>query len=275
MKTFKSFLLGGASFLSCMATKATAFTNPVITGDLGGNSVGGVDAATSGATFVSYFVSVWQGFIVIGAIMVLVYFLWGGMEWITAGADTAIVEKARNRITQAMIGLLILVSSFVIIEFISHLFFGDEFSILNLEFIAPAPPDEEILEAANAIEEYNFFAPPVAYAVELNIGDTAKTQSIPGTADYDSSDSEAGFGKLIGKVLNIVLVISAIMVLMYLLWGGIEWITAGGDATKVAAARTKITQSITGLIVLAASVALFVMIQNFLGLEVLSFTFGA
>lgn len=269
MKTLKSFIIGITSFLSFMALKAFAFTNPVITGDLGGNGAGGAEAATSGATFVSYFVSVWQAFIIIGAIMVLIYFLWGSIEWITAGADIAIVEKARRRITQAMIGLLVLISSFVIIEFISQLLFGEEFSILNLQFIAPAPA-----EGAN-LEKYNFFAPPVAYAVDLNIGDTAKTQNLPGTADYDSSDGEAGFGKLMGKILNIVLVVGALIVFMYLLWGGIEWITAGGDATKTAAARTKITQSITGLLVLAASVALFLMVQNFLEFEVLTFNFSA
>ncbi|NCO12481.1 MAG: hypothetical protein COZ34_03280 [Candidatus Pacebacteria bacterium CG_4_10_14_3_um_filter_34_15] len=271
MKILKSFLLGVTSFLSFMTvfmiTKVSAFNNPVINGDLGGNGAGGVDAATSGATFVSYFVSLWQAFIVIGAVMVLIYFLWGSIEWITAGADTAIVEKARNRITQAMIGLFVLIGSFVIIEFVSHLFFGDEFSILNLEFIAPAPAEEA------SLEKFDFFAPPVAYAVELNIGDTAAGRNLPGTADYNSADGEAGFGKLLSKVLNIVLVIGALIVFMYLIWGGVEWITAGGDATKTEAARNKITQSMIGLIVLAATVALFIMIQNFLDLEILTFTF--
>jgi hypothetical protein len=37
--------------------------------------------------------------------------------------------------THAAIGLLILVSSFIIIGFISALFFGNEFDILNLNFI--------------------------------------------------------------------------------------------------------------------------------------------
>ncbi len=80
MKILKSFLLGATGFLGLVATfmvtKVSAFTNPVITGDLGGNGATGVAGATSGATFVSYFVSLWQAFIVIGAIMVLIYFLW-------------------------------------------------------------------------------------------------------------------------------------------------------------------------------------------------------
>ncbi len=195
----------------------------------------------------------------------------GSIEWISAGADVAIVEKARRRITQAMIGLLVLVSSFVIIEFVSQLFFGDEFSILNLQFMDPAAAPDAYVAPGASLEKFNFFSPPVAYAVELNIGDTAKTQNIPGTADYDSTSGEAGFGKLITKILNIVLVVGTLTVLMYLIWGGIEWITSGGDATKTAAARTKITQSITGLFVLAASIALFLMIQGFLGITILSF----
>ena len=69
--------------------------------------------------------------------MVLIYFLWGGIEWITAGGDTAKVQKARDRITQSIIGLVILVASFVIIGFISELFFGSDFNLLEITIPTP------------------------------------------------------------------------------------------------------------------------------------------
>lgn len=113
-------------------TSGTGITNP-ITGTLGNDP----DAAASGQTFVGYFVDLWNTVISIGGFIVLIYFLWGALEWITAGGDASKIEKARNRIMQSVIGLLILVSSFVIIGFVSQLFFGEEFSLLNLTFTRP------------------------------------------------------------------------------------------------------------------------------------------
>ena len=133
IKKITSLLLGGKVFFSLLVSKVAAITNPVIGEKLGANP----DEAASGATFVYYFVIIWQAFVTIGALMVLIYFLWGAIEWISAGGDSSKVEKARNRITHAIIGIIILVSSFVIIGFISSIFFGDEFSILNFQFTTP------------------------------------------------------------------------------------------------------------------------------------------
>lgn len=104
-------------------------TNPAI-GDLGNNSV----EAASGATFTSYFVRIWQAVITVGGLTVLLYFVWGGIEWITAGGDSSKIEKARNKITQSVIGMIILVGSFAIIGLINTLFFGNDFNLLNPTF---------------------------------------------------------------------------------------------------------------------------------------------
>ncbi|GIK84474.1 MAG: hypothetical protein BroJett025_10960 [Patescibacteria group bacterium] len=116
-------------FLSKIVFVHAQIKNPV-TGELGADA----EEAASGEIFVSYFVTLWNAFITIGAIAVLIMFLWGALEWITAGGEASKIEKARNRIMQSFLGLLILVSSFVIIGFVSQLFFGEEFSILNLTF---------------------------------------------------------------------------------------------------------------------------------------------
>ena len=71
-------------------------------------------------------------------------------------------------------------------------------------------------------------------------------------------------GSLINKLLNFVMVLGALLVFMYLIWGGIEWITSGGDKGKTEAARGKITAAVIGLIVLAASWAILGLVLNFL-----------
>lgn len=95
------------------------------------------NVAATGLTFVSYFITIWQALITVGAILVIVFFLWGSIEWITSGGDSGKVQKARDRITQAIIGLVILVGSFVIIAFLGSLFFGPDFDVFRMTFPTP------------------------------------------------------------------------------------------------------------------------------------------
>lgn len=101
--------------------------------------------------------------------------------------------------------------------------------------------------------------------VQLDFGGIAKDKEVIGTADYNPADGGAGFGALIGRILNIVIVIAALMLFLMLLWGGFEWITSGGDKGKTESARNKITAAVLGLIVLAAAWAILGLVLKFLG----------
>ena len=72
-------------------------------------------------------------------------------------------------------------------------------------------------------------------------------------------------GSLITSVLSIVMVIALVLVLVYLIWGGIGWITAGGDKGKTEEARNKITAAVIGIIILAAAWAIVNFVAFFLG----------
>src|SRR5690242_5668833 len=68
--------------------------------------------------------------------------------------------------------------------------------------------------------------------------------------------NKAGFkitdlSKLIQGLLNMVLFVAALLVFAYMIWGGIQWITSGGDKGKTEEARNKITAAVIGLAVLA------------------------
>lgn len=106
-----------------------------------------------------------------------------------------------------------------------------------------------------------------AGTVEIDLYQGAKDVGLPGADTADPDDAGVGFGLFVSQVLNIVLVIAALMVFLYLVWGGMEWISAGGDKSKIEKARNRIMQSIIGMIVLASMAALFMMLQSFLGIE--------
>ncbi len=136
LKKTLSFLLALSSLALSPVRVLAAINNPALSEDLGGSATDS-EAATSGAIFVSYLVSLWEAAINIGGLLVLMYFIWGSMEWVTSGGDAGKLEKARGRMMHAVIGLLILVSSFVILGYVSTALFGEDFSILNLSFPTP------------------------------------------------------------------------------------------------------------------------------------------
>lgn len=68
--------------------------------------------------------------LVVVALVFFAILIFGGLQWITSGGDKANVEKARNRITHALIGLAIVFVAWAIIKLIGTLFGID---ILQLE----------------------------------------------------------------------------------------------------------------------------------------------
>lgn len=78
----------------------------------------------------------------------------------------------------------------------------------------------------------------------------------------------------INSLLRMVLVISALLTFLYLIWGGIDWITSGGDKAKGEAARSKITAAVIGLIIVASSYAVLQLSLNFLGIESINSLLG-
>lgn len=54
---------------------------------------------------------------------------------------------------------------------------------------------------------------------------------------------------ILANALTIMLTIAVIVTLIYLILGGMQWISSGGDKQKVAAARSRLTWAIIGLIV--------------------------
>jgi cytochrome bd-type quinol oxidase subunit 2 len=73
------------------------------------------------------------------------------------------------------------------------------------------------------------------------------------------------FGKMFSSILNVVMLLAAVLVFAYLIFGGVQWITSGGDKQKAEDARNKITAAVIGLIIVAASYAVITLVVNFLG----------
>lgn len=77
------------------------------------------------------------------------------------------------------------------------------------------------------------------------------------------------FGQLISAVVGTLLIVAALLAFLYLILGGIKWITSGGDKAGMEEARNKITHAIVGLIIVGAAWAIMTLVQNFLGVTII------
>lgn len=74
-------------------------------------------------------------------------------------------------------------------------------------------------------------------------------------------------GRLVASLISFFIIIAALIALLYLVLGGLQWITSGGDKSGMEQARNKITHAVLGLIIVAASWAIWVLVGNFLGIN--------
>ncbi len=76
-------------------------------------------------------------------------------------------------------------------------------------------------------------------------------------------NSQNAFGSTISSFLTLIFVVSAIIALVFLVLGGIRWITSQGDAKNVGSARDQIINSLIGLGVVFISYILINVILYF------------
>lgn len=75
---------------------------------------------------------------------------------------------------------------------------------------------------------------------------------------------------VISAVIQVMFLIAGLATFMFLILGGIKWITSGGDSKKTEAAGNQITAALIGLGIVAVAWALMVVIEKFFNIHILS-----
>lgn len=102
---------------------------------------------------------------------------------------------------------------------------------------------------------------PFITALPAHADEVAATIKIEPPSGFRITD----IGKVIQAGFGLVLFVAGLLAFAYLLLGGIQWITSGGDKGGLEAARNKIIHAIVGLIVVFSAWAITLLVQNFLG----------
>jgi len=75
-------------------------------------------------------------------------------------------------------------------------------------------------------------------------------------------------GTFISKTISFAFIIAGILTFAFLVYGGIVWLTAGGDKGKTEQSRSVITNAVIGLAIIACSWAVMKVLSFFFGVDV-------
>lgn len=97
----------------------------------------------------------------------------------------------------------------------------------------------------------------------------ALAQISPENTGLVESARQAGYGEtavglpdLIGRIINILIGLIGLILFLFILYGGIMWMTARGDSTKVEKAQGIILNAVIGVIVVLAAYAVTSFVIN-------------
>ena len=109
------------------------------------------------------------------------------------------------------------------------------------------------------------FIAPVGHAqttstIDIGIGDEISSRVA----------INSDLGTFITRVFSAIIIVAGIATFVYMIYGGVQWITSGGEKDKIKEARDKITQAIIGLAVVVSAWAIFRLIDYFFGIDITS-----
>jgi len=85
-----------------------------------------------GNDFAKYVAIFWQFMVIAGGFAVLLYLIWGALDWIFAGNSPERLSRAKTKLFDGIFGFFILVLSYVIIQVLS--------TVTGLNILNPAWP---------------------------------------------------------------------------------------------------------------------------------------
>ncbi|MFW6110140.1 MAG: hypothetical protein ACOC6Q_01820 [Patescibacteria group bacterium] len=79
-----------------------------------------------------------------------------------------------------------------------------------------------------------------------------------------------GLNLLISNIIGAATVVAGILLVGYLIFGGIQYLTAGGDKEATAKASAMITNAIVGLLIVVLATTITAIVGHILGIPILS-----
>ena len=112
---------------------------------------------------------------------------------------------------------------------------------------------------------------PLVMAGSVYAETGADINIVPDAASNFTTLTDITFGGIVSGVITLAFILAAIIAFAFLVFGGITWITSGGDKAKTESARNMITAALVGLLIVFAAWAIMSLIQIFFGVSIFNF----
>lgn len=77
--------------------------------------------ASGDTAFAKYISVIWRTLVIVGGLAVLLYLIWGALDWIFSGSNPDRLKRAKDKMFNGIFGLAILVLSYAIVAIISRI----------------------------------------------------------------------------------------------------------------------------------------------------------
>lgn len=89
------------------------------------------------------------------------------------------------------------------------------------------------------------------------------------TITVEGNEPISQFESIISTVIGILTIVGSLWFMFQIITAAIEWIGSEGDKAKLTQARSKITQSLTGIIILFGAYGLILVVGTIFGVNIL------
>lgn len=69
-----------------------------------------------------YMANLWKTISILGGVALILFLVWGAIDWLMSEGDQQKLSAARNKMTHALIGMAVLAASYAIILFLNTVF---------------------------------------------------------------------------------------------------------------------------------------------------------
>ena len=80
--------------------------------------------------------------------------------------------------------------------------------------------------------------------------------------------------ELFQRLINISVSLAFVVLTVMLFWGGLKYITSGGDQKQIGQAAQTITWALLGILFMVFAWLILILVQNFSGIQVTQFCIG-
>lgn len=100
-----------------------------------------------------------------------------------------------------------------------------------------------------------------ASGVQSGVGVLDKLETVGGASGYAEAD-ETSLARSLGIIINVALSLLGIIFIILIIYGGFQWMTAGGNEEMVKKAKSRIVNSIIGLVITLSAYAVWSLIDR-------------